>query len=173
MNGSTSNPPCKYRADVLFWSTPIWGLHWLCGGELDQVAGMALGSDWNNWRCQSQKKEEVGNDTAGHMLAFFGTLPCPPCRDLTVLGHSCRHYGRLAAAEDGGRRENRAAYWDNNSGYAGDSCNLSGTALKPSKATLASFIQSRVGEAASSSFTEWHSGPLFETDYLFIWKKST
>lgn len=44
MNGSTSNPPSKYRADLLFWSLAIWGLHRLCGAELDQTAGALLNS---------------------------------------------------------------------------------------------------------------------------------
>lgn len=34
-------------------------------------------------------------------------------------------------AEDGGRRKNRAAYWDNNVVYIGDSRKLSATVLKP------------------------------------------
>lgn len=42
MNLNTSNPPSNYRADLHFWSTVIWGLHWLCGAGLDQVAGAEL-----------------------------------------------------------------------------------------------------------------------------------
>lgn len=39
-----------------------------------------------------------------------------------------------AVAEDGGRRQNRAAYCDNNMVYIGDSCKPSATVLKPCRA---------------------------------------
>lgn len=71
MNGNTPNPPSKYRADLLFWSLVIWGLNWLCGAELDQVAWAVLTLE----EIEGAKvKEEVGND-AGDICLLLEPSP--------------------------------------------------------------------------------------------------
>lgn len=63
MNGSTSNPPSKYRADLLFWSLAIRGLHWLCGAELDQTTGALLNSELSLEETKvPELKKRWGND---------------------------------------------------------------------------------------------------------------
>lgn len=78
-----------------------------------------------------------GPDSSGSLTSYLH--PAPIC---------------LVVAEDGGRRENRAAYWDNNVVYIGDSCKPSATVLKPRRAMcelFASLFKSWVGVSASSS----------------------
>lgn len=156
MNGNTSNPPSKYRADLLFWSPAIWGLLWLCGAELDQMAG--AGALRRRWQQQQQPqssssramigrnwgarvKEEVGND-AGDTCELLEPGPAHCGAGLTVLGHSLVISTLLLSVPCRGRgwrererEKNRAAYWDNNVVYTGDSCKPSATALKPRGAT--------------------------------------
>lgn len=137
MNGSTSNPPSKYRADLLFWSLVIWGLHWLCGAELDQTAGALLNSKLS---LEETKVPEL-KKRWGMMLGMYAGFwsPALPTMEGPDSSGSLTSYLPAASicsavAEDGGRRQNRAAYWDNNVVYIGDSCKPSATVLKPCRA---------------------------------------
>lgn len=140
MNESTSNPPSKYRADLLFWSLAIWGLHWLCGAALDQVAGAVLNCKLSLEEMKVPKEKKRwwrGGDDAGDICLLFEPNPahCGAAWQFWVtLSVATYHHPapiRLVVAEDGGQRENRAAYWDNNVVYIGDSCKPSATVLKP------------------------------------------
>lgn len=92
---------------------------------------------WKEWRCQSERRG--GEWCRGHMLAS-GALPCPLWRGMTVLGHSLLPWlsppssDLLGSGGGWSMKENRAAYWDNNVVYIGDSCKPSATALKPCRA---------------------------------------
>lgn len=53
----------------------IWGLHWLCGAELDQVTGAVLNCRAITGRNEGAKvKEEVGND-AGDICLLLEPSP--------------------------------------------------------------------------------------------------
>lgn len=141
MNGSTSNPPSKYRADLLFWSTAIWGLRCLCRARAGSRGWACAELRAIVWRNEGAKvKEEAGND-AGDICLLLEPSPahCGGAWQfwvtLSASTYLCPAPIWLAVAEDGGRRENRAAYWDNNVVYICDSCKPSATALKPFRAT--------------------------------------
>lgn len=87
MNGSTSNPPSKYRADLLFWSPAIWGLHWLCGAELDQTAGARLNSELSSEETKVPELKKRWGMMPGTRAGFWSPA-LPMWRGLTVLGHS-------------------------------------------------------------------------------------
>lgn len=88
MNGSTSNPPSKYRADLLFWSLVIWGLHWLFGAELDQMAGAVLNSRLSLEEIKVPELKKRWGMMQGTYACVGRTSPAHRGRGLTVLGHS-------------------------------------------------------------------------------------
>lgn len=113
----------------------------LCGGGSPSSCSSSRAMIGRNWG--ARVKEEVGND-AGDTCKLLEPSPAHCGAGLTVLGHSlvistllliapCR--GRGWRGRESEREKNRAAYWDNNVVYTGDSCKPSATALKPRGAT--------------------------------------
>lgn len=102
---------------------------WGCA-ELQAITGRNEGA---------KVKEEAGND-AGDICLLLEPSPahCGGAWQFWVTLSVCSYLHPapicLVVAEDGGRRENRAAYWDNNVVYIGDSCKPSAIVLKPCRA---------------------------------------
>lgn len=90
MNWNATNPPNKYRADLLFWSLVIWGLDRLCGAGLDQVAGAELNQKLSLEEMKVPKEKEEVEDDAEDICSLREPSPSHCGRAMTVLGHSLR-----------------------------------------------------------------------------------